>query len=114
MKESSSYPTVRKILPDLKAIKECGIKAFIRQQRKGIKLLERMIRDFDDGRSKSYYCRSAAWLDSGDLQSALAAAGRKIRAEHVPADDVKTRARILRSLLDGLALKAETTRSTKV
>ena len=105
VKESSSYPTYRKLMPNQRFIREHGIKEFVRQQRRRIKVLERMIADFDDGRSKSYYCRTAGLLDPADLESSLAAAARKIKADRVQPADVKTKARILRDILDALALK---------
>ncbi len=109
MKESSSYPTYRKVLPNLHFIKEHGIERFMQQQRKRIRLLERMIQDFDDGRSKSYYCKSAAWLDPADLESSLEAAARKVKADRVQASDLKAKARIFRSILDELAAKEDMT-----
>lgn len=87
-------------MANLKAIQEHGIEAFARQQSRRIKLLERMLADFDDGRSKSCYCRSAALLDLAALESALDAATRKIKADRIPPDDAKAKARILRALLD--------------
>ena len=103
VKESSSYPTYRKVMPNLRFIRERGIERFMEQQRRRIRLLERMIDRFDDGRSKSYYCRSAAVLDPAAIERSLAAAARRIKAEHVKPNDAKTKARILRSLLDELA-----------
>ncbi len=105
VKESSSYPTCKKIMPNLNFIKEHGIERFVEQQRRRIQLLERMIRDFDDGRSKSYYCRSAAMLDPAGLERSLDAAGRRIKADHVKPNDVKTKAKILRGILDEFASK---------
>jgi hypothetical protein len=105
VKESSSYPTCRKIMPNLNSIREHGIKRFVQQQRRRIKLLERMIEDFDDGRSRSYYCRSAALLDPAGLENSLAAAARRMKADHVEPKDVKTKAKILRGILDELALR---------
>jgi hypothetical protein len=110
VKESSSYPPYRKVMPNLNSIKEHGIKKFVQQQRRRIQLLERMIHDFDDGRSRSYYCRSAALLDPAGLKCSLEAAVRKIRADHVKPNDMKGKARILRGILDDLALKAGTGR----
>jgi hypothetical protein len=104
-KESSSYPTCKKVLPNLKSIKEHGIERFVQQQSRRIQLLERMIADFDDGRSRSYYCKSATWLDPAGLESSLDAALRRIKADHIKPNDVKTKARILRGILDALALQ---------
>ena len=109
-KESSSYPPLRKVLPNLNAIKEHGIESFLQQQKRRIELLEKMIQDFDDGRSRSYYCRSAALLDPAGLESSLAAAVQKMKVDHIQPNDVKTKARILRGILDELALKEGMTR----
>lgn len=103
VKESSSYPPSRKIMPNLNAIKEHGIEEFVKQQRRRMKLLAKMIDNFNDGRSRSYYCRAAALLDPLALESALAEAARQIKADHVKPDDTKTKAKILRALLDNLA-----------
>jgi hypothetical protein len=103
VKESSSYPPYRRVMSNLKAIKKYGVRSFIQQQRRRIKLLETMIADFDDGRSKSYYCRSATFLDPASLESALVTAVQKVKADRVHPNDVKTKAQILRALLDNLA-----------
>ena len=104
VKESSSYPTSKKVMSNLNFIKEHGIERFVEQQRRRIQLLERMIEDFDDGRSRSYYCKSAALLDLAGLESSLDAAVRGIKADHVKPNDAKTKAKILRGILDELAI----------
>ncbi len=98
--ETSSYPPYRKIMPNLNFIKEQGIKAFIEQQRKRIGLLETMIGDFNDGRSRSFFCRAAALLDVTDLENSLAEATRRIKTA-----DIKSRAKILKEILNEIAVK---------
>ncbi len=110
VKESTSYPPYQKVLPNLHAIKEHGIAQFMRQQRRRIRLLEKMIQNFDDGRSRSYYCRAAALLDPADLEGSLAAAVRKIKVDQIQPNDLKAKAKILRALLDEFALKDGTTK----
>ncbi len=97
-------------MPNLFSIKEHGMDRFVKQQRRRIRLLERMIVDFDDGRSRSYLCRSVALLDLAGLESSLDAAVRRIKADHVKPNDVKAKAKILRGILDELALKEGMTR----
>ncbi|MCU0915548.1 MAG: DUF3795 domain-containing protein [Planctomycetes bacterium] len=101
--ESSSYPTYKKTLPNLRAIQAHSIKSFVTRQRKRIRLLERMLRDFDDGRSKSYYCQAAAALDPARLTRSLETAVRRIKADRIPSNDMKARAKVLRAILDELA-----------
>ena len=90
---------------NLNFIKEHGIKKFIDQQKKRIKLLERMIENFDDGRSRSFFCKAACLLDLASLESSLNKAIRKIRTDNVKMDDTKVKAKILKEILNQIALK---------
>lgn len=95
--ESSSYPPARKILPNLHFIKTHGVARFIEQQRRRINLLESMLGGFDEGRSRSFYCRAAALLGPRSLEGALRAARREIG---FASKDAKARAKFLRALLN--------------
>ncbi len=88
-------------MPNLNFIKEHGIKAFIEQQRKRIGLLETMIENFDDGRSRSFFCRAAALLDVTNLEGSLAEATRRIKTA-----DIKSRAKILKEIINETAVKS--------
>jgi hypothetical protein len=86
-------------MPNLNFIKEHGIKKFIEQQKKKIKLLETMIENFDEGRSRSFFCQEVALLDLISLESALDEATQKIKIDHIKPDDIKIKAKILKSIL---------------
>ena len=105
VKESSSYPSYKKVIPNLNSIKEHGIEKFVGQQKKRIKLLETMIVNFDDGRSRSFYCKSAALLDLTTLESSLDKAIQKIKTDNIKPNDTKPKAKILKGILSGIALK---------
>ncbi len=96
--ESSSYAPHSKMLPNLYFVQEHGLARFVREQRRRIRLLEAML-DFDDGRSRSFYCRAAALLEPSAIDGALRKARREIRASGTAARDAKARAKLLRSLL---------------
>ncbi len=96
---SSSYPSYRKVMSNLRFIKEHGIREFVTLQKKRIKLLEKMIADFDDGRSRSFFCRAACLCDFVILERALKEAIRKVKADKIQQGDTKARARILREIL---------------
>ncbi len=100
VKESSSYPSYKKAISNLNFIKEYGIEKFIQQQIRRIRLLETMIKDFDDGRSRSFFCKATGLLDLSVLESSLDKATREIRTDKIKPDDVKNRAKILRSILN--------------
>ena len=105
LKESSSYPSYKKVMPNLNFIKEHGIKKFIEQQKKKIKLLETAMENFDDGRSRSFFCKEVALLDLTSLESALYEATQKIKIDNIKPDDIKIKAKILKSILNEIALK---------
>jgi hypothetical protein len=98
--ESSSYPPARKMLPNLHFIRKHGVARFVEQQRRRIRLLESMLGGFDDGRSRSFYCRAAALLVPRGMEGALRKAQRQIDARGFPSQDAKARARLLRALLN--------------
>jgi hypothetical protein len=67
--------------------------------------LEKMLQEFNDGRSKSFYCHAANLLPIEDLQATLNNAEQRIRDNKIKSDDVKTKSGMLRELLTDLALK---------
>jgi hypothetical protein len=105
LEESSSYPSCRKIIPNLNFIKEHGIEEFIALQTKRIKLLETMIADFDDGRSRSFFCKAGILLDINTLSSSIDEANGKIKAGNINRDDVKMKAKMLKEMLNEMAAK---------
>jgi hypothetical protein len=102
--ESSSYPPSRNMLSNSEFIKEKGIKAFLRQQEKRIRLLETMIGGYDDGRSRSFFCRAAALLDPEALANSLAEAKRATETGG-GRDERVERAKVVRRLLLEAALR---------
>jgi hypothetical protein len=102
LKESSSYPSYKKVMANLNFIKEHGVEKFVGQQKKRIKLLETMIDDFDDGRSKSFYCKSATLVDPTTLENSLDRATEKVKTDSIEPNDTKTKAKILKAILGGV------------
>jgi hypothetical protein len=69
--EYDSFLTHKKAKLNLDFIRTYGLEEFAKQQRKRIKLLEKMIRNFDDGRSKSFYCVAATLLPGTALEATI-------------------------------------------
>jgi hypothetical protein len=103
VKESSSYPSCKKILPNLYFIKEQGIDKFIEQQNKRIRLLKMMISKFDDGRSRSFFCRAALFHDITALENSIEKATKLIKSEKINMTDAKSKAKILRTIIDEIS-----------
>lgn len=68
---ADSFVTHKMCLKNLGTIREMGLSEFLKSQEKRIQLLERMLEEYDDGRSKGFYCLSAALLPMEDLERAI-------------------------------------------
>jgi len=105
LKESSSYPSYKKVMPNLNFIKEQGIEKFVEQQKKRMKLLEAMMENFDDGRSRSFFCKTTALIDIASLEKSLAEATQRIKTDKIKPNDVKIKAKILKEILNEIGFK---------
>ena len=100
-----SFLTYKRVIQNLDFIKEHGVEEFIEQQKKRIELLLIMLKHFDDGRSKSFYCIATTLLSIKDLRSALDNAEQKIKEDKGESDDTKTRAKLLKGFLNDIAAR---------
>jgi hypothetical protein len=98
-----SFVSHLKSVANLRAIKERGIEGFAEQQHQRIALLEAMLGEFDEGRSKNYCCLATALLPLDELETALGAARREVVEKGISPDDKKGRAKVLHGLLDSAA-----------
>jgi len=103
--EYDSFITHKKAHPNLIYIQNCGIEKFVEQQKKRIRLLEIMLKDYGDGRSKSFYCIAATLLPVADLETSLDKAEQKIKADKIRPDDIKTKPHILKGFLNEFAAR---------
>ncbi len=97
-KTYDSFLTHKKAEPNHFFIKEKGLEKFLKQQQERIRLLKIMLKDFNDGRSKSFYCISATLLTIQGIKESIKKA--KEKAKNV---DLKTKAKVLKDLLKNTA-----------
>ncbi len=102
LKESSSYPSSKKIVSNLYFIKEHGIDNFIEQQKKRIKLLGIMIGKFDDGRSRSFFCKAALFHDPAALADSIAKAMKIMKTNTRRQRDMKSKAALLKAIINAI------------
>lgn len=98
-----SFISHRVSLSNLGFIKEKGIDEFLVQQQKRINLLEIMLENFNEGRSKSFYCIATALLPIEDLKNALEETNKQINDEEIDMKDLKAKSKILRKNLTKMA-----------
>ena len=70
--ERDSFVTHKRIFQNHEFIRARGFDSFMEEQAKRVSVLREMLADFDDGRSKGYYCLAAALLSIGSLEAAVA------------------------------------------
>jgi len=70
-KSSDSFKCYQTLEEDIAFIKKNGIEDFIKNQGIRERLLNEMLNEYNEGRSKSYYCIAATVLQIEQLESAL-------------------------------------------
>ncbi|MFX1237732.1 MAG: DUF3795 domain-containing protein [Promethearchaeota archaeon] len=103
--QGDSFISHKKTLINLRTIKECGLDVFLEQQKKRMTVLQELLNQYNEGRSKSYYCIATALLSIPALKKALKEAQQKTRDENMNLNDVKARASIIKDHLNEAAKK---------
>jgi hypothetical protein len=98
-----SFISHRVSLSNLRLIKKEGLNKFFTQQKKRIELLENMLENFNEGRSKSFFCLATALLTIEDVERALEESNRQILDKKIDLKDIKSKSKILRDNLNKIA-----------
>ncbi len=95
-----SFKCYQKLENDIALIKKIGVNEFEKTQIARELILKKMLTEFNEGRSKSYYCIAATVLEIEELKEVL------IKAQDAAKGlEIKEKSKILHSMLDELALQ---------
>lgn len=97
-KKYDSFKCYQKLEADIDLIQKIGVGEFVKVQAVREGLLKEMLCEFNEGRSKSYYCIAAAVLEIDDIRASINKA--KSSSQGL---SIKEKAKILHSLLDEIA-----------
>ena len=97
-KQQDSFKSYQKLEEDIALIQEKGIEAYKKLQNKRELVLQDMLDNFNEGRSKSYYCIASTVMDIEDLEGVLATAKKESIGQ-----DIKAKAKVLHLHLNELA-----------
>ncbi len=100
-KTRDSFKCYQTLEIDIAFIQKNGVAEFKRIQKIREKWLRKVLAEFNEGRSKSYYCIAATVMEISELQEAFEEAEK--RAVGL---SVKEKAKILHGLLDAVAARA--------
>jgi hypothetical protein len=99
-KRYDSFKCYQTLGEDIFSIDTKGIDEFEQIQKQREQFLKEMLKDFNEGRSKSYYCIAATVLELEELNEAVTQARKESDGM-----DVKGKSKVLHSSLDTIALK---------
>lgn len=99
-KKQDSFKCYQKLEDDIICIQKYGLAEFRRAQKAREKLLWKMLNNFNEGRSKSYYCLVATIFKTEEIEKALKEA--KNQSKNL---NIKEKAKLLHSIFDGIAQK---------
>ncbi len=97
-KKADSFTCYQKLEDSIAYIRRYGVEKFEEMQKIREHLIHEMVREFNEGRSKSYYCIAATVMEIEELKEALNKA-------HMNSDglDNKEKSGVLHALLDEIA-----------
>ena len=102
-----SFLTHRKMVPNLKFVRKHGLKQFLDEQKKRQNLLEPMLEQFNEGRSRTFYCVAATLLPIEALKKTLNLAKKKVKEKGIRDSDLRSKAKILKEILSEATLKEQ-------
>ncbi|RPI39614.1 MAG: DUF3795 domain-containing protein [Methanoregulaceae archaeon] len=97
-KKADSFKSYQKLKDDIAFIQKNGLNEFEKTQKTREHLLNKMLGEFNEGRSKSYYCIAATVMEIRELEEALKKAHKDSQGL-----GIKEKARVLHSELDDIA-----------
>ena len=97
-KKYDSFKCYQKLEDDIDFIQKQGLAEFRKSQKVRENLLRKMLDQFNEGRSKSYYCIAATVLKIDELKESIVEAKNNSKSL-----DIKEKAKLLHSMLDNIA-----------
>ena len=97
-KSHDSFVCYQQLEENIASVSRFGLATFVRNQKAREKLLKAMLTEFNEGRSKSYYCVVATVMDLKEMVQVI----NQARTETVGMD-LKSKSRVLHKIIDAFA-----------
>ena len=97
-KKIDYFKCYQKLEEDILFIQKNGISEFEKMQKNKEHLLKMMLKDFNEGRSKSYYCIAATVIEIEELKEVLTQVKKKTNGL-----DIKEKSKVLHTILNDIA-----------
>ena len=99
-KKVDSFKSYQKLDDDIAFIKKNGVDEFEKLQKIREHLLREMLQEFNEGRSKRYYCIAATVLEIDELKESLVKARNDSKEL-----EINEKSKLIHSILDEIALQ---------
>lgn len=97
-KRVDSFKCYQKLEEDIAFVQKNGVEDFQKVQQTRELLLIEMLRDYNEGRSKGFYCIAATVMETGELEEALTKAN-----EDSDGLGISEKSKVLHSILEAIA-----------
>jgi hypothetical protein len=101
-----SFVTHKVCGPNIKRIKKVGLRKWLQEQGQKRAILENLLANYNEGRSRSFYCTAVALMPA-DLIKEAANKARQTMVGTKGTCDIKKRAKILRTAIQDLASRSK-------
>lgn len=98
--EHDTFVCYQRLNENILLIQEIGVQEFEKLEKTRENVLKDFLQEFNEGRSKRYYCVAATVLEIKELQQALDLARSKSQGR-----DIKEKSKLLHEILDEIAAK---------
>ena len=97
--DADSFITHRNILKDTEKAKRIGIEAYKAELNEKVELLQELLKNYDDGRRRSFFCLAVNLLELQDIKAGIEKMAVKVEADA----PIKTKAAIAVKLFEDIA-----------
>jgi len=97
-KQHDTFKCYQRLEDDISSIQKNGVDEFEKLQKIREKLLKEMLQEFNEGRSKNYYCIAVTVLEIEELKKSLSEAKEQSKGL-----EIREKSKVLHSMLDAVA-----------
>ena len=90
---------------NLHQIQKAGLENWLKEQKQRQRLLEDMLRNYNEGRSMSFYCNTCAKMSIDLMIGAIKEAKIQFANENIDESDMRSKAKILKAVIKEIALR---------
>jgi len=90
---------------NLRQIREIGLESWIKIQEQRQRLVEELLKNYNEGRSMSFYCKACQRMPISLIVEAIGETKKRIATHKLEKSDMKTKAEIARKMIGELALE---------